>query len=309
MSKILVYTKDMPRKEWLKYRMLGLGGSDAGAVCGLNPYVSPIDVFLDKIGEKEEEPENEAMRQGRDFEEYVAKRFEEATGKKVRRRNVMFQHDEHDFMVANIDREVVGEDAILECKTASVYATDKWKNGVPEHYEIQCHHYMAVTGAQKAYLACLILNKELVIREIERDEEIIENLIAIEKQFWEENVLKKIMPPPDGSSAATDAIKVLYADSDADGSIALMGFEDKLRRYDEIKELQDQLAQESEQIKQEIMLEMQENEVAFAGERKITWKQQGGRTTVDGTRLKKDLPDIYNKYIKTGNPFRVFKIV
>lgn len=248
------------------------------------------------------------MRQGRDFEDYVAKRFEEATGKKVRRRNVMFQHDEYDWMTANIDREVVGEDAILECKTASVYATEKWKNGIPEHYEIQCHHYMAVTGVRKAYLACLILNKELVIREIERDDELINNLIAIEKEFWENYVLKKQMPPPDGSDAATDAIKVLYADSDAEGSVELTGFDTKLKRYDEISSLIKELEQENEQIKQEIMVEMKENEVAFAGERKITWKRQNGRTTVDGSRLKKELPDIYSKYIKTGNPFRVFKI-
>lgn len=308
MSRILVNTKDMPREEWLKYRILGIGGSDAGAICGLNPYVSPIDVFLEKIGEKHQEEENESMRQGRDFEEYVAKRFEEATGKKVRRRNVMFQHDEYDFILANIDRDVVGEDAILECKTASVYSTSKWKNGVPEHYEIQCHHYMAVTGAKKCYLACLILNKELVIREIDRDEEVIQNLITIEKEFWESHVLKNQMPAPDGSDAATDAIEVLYADTDADGAIELVGFGERLKRFDEIKELKELLDQEEEQIKQEIMLEMKENEIAFTGDRKITWKCQNGRKTVDGTKLQKDHPDIYSRYLKEGKPFRVFKI-
>lgn len=308
MSRILVNTKDMPREEWLKYRTFGIGGSDAGAICSLNPYVSPIDVFLEKIGEGKPDEENEAMRQGRDFEEYVAKRFEEATGKKVRRRNVMFQHDEHDFILANIDRDVIGEDAILECKTASVYSTSKWKNGVPEHYEIQCHHYMAVTGAKKCYLACLILNKELVIREIDRDEELIQNLIAIEKAFWEENVLKKQMPAPDGSEAATDAIKIIYADTETEGSVALVGFEDRLKRFDEIKDLKGQLDQEEEKIKQEIMLEMKESEVAFAGDRKITWKRQNGRKTVDGANLQKDHPDIYTRYLKEGNSFRVFKI-
>lgn len=308
MSRILINTKDLSREDWLKYRTLGIGGSDAGAICGLNPYSSPIDVFLEKLGEKEPPEENEAMRQGRDFEDYVAKRFEEATGKKVRRRNVMLQHDEHDFILANIDREVVGEDAILECKTASVYATDKWRNGVPEHYELQCHHYMAVTGAKKCYLACLILNKELVIRELERDEELIASLISIEKEFWENHVVKKEMPAPDGSEAATDAIKILYADTNAEAAIDLAGYEHKLKRFAEIGELKTQLEQEEEKIKQEIMLEMKESEVAFAGERKITWKRQNGRKTIDSKNLQKDHPDIYNIYLKEGKPFRVFKI-
>ena len=84
----LISTVDMSHEEWLRYRKLGIGGSDAGSICGLNPYSSAIAVFQDKTqkeaGEKED---NEAMRQGRDLEEYVARRFMEETGKKVRRAN------------------------------------------------------------------------------------------------------------------------------------------------------------------------------------------------------------------------------
>ena len=149
----LVSTKDLPYKDWLQYRKRGIGGSDAGAVCGLNPYASPMSVYFDKITEENEEFDNEAMRQGRDLEEYVARRFMEATGKKVRRSNVMYQNDEHPFMLADVDRMVVGEDAGLECKTVSPYSADKWKDGqIPAHYEIQCHHYMAVTGAEAWYI-------------------------------------------------------------------------------------------------------------------------------------------------------------
>ena len=68
----LISTVDMSHEEWLRYRKLGIGGSDAGSICGLNPYSSAIAVFQDKTqkeaGEKED---NEAMRQGRDLEEYL----------------------------------------------------------------------------------------------------------------------------------------------------------------------------------------------------------------------------------------------
>ena len=87
-------------------------------------------------------------------------------------------------MLANVDRLIVGENAGLECKTASAYSADKWKDGhIPESYEIQCHHYMAVTGADAWYIACVILGKEFIWHKIERDEEIIQMLIRLESDF------------------------------------------------------------------------------------------------------------------------------
>ena len=88
--KKLVSTIGMTEDVWLSYRKKGIGGSDAGAVCGLNPYRSAMAVYLDKTTEEVEKVDSEAMRQGREFEDYVARRFMEATGKKVRRANAMF---------------------------------------------------------------------------------------------------------------------------------------------------------------------------------------------------------------------------
>ena len=159
-----MYTKipvgDMCREEWLRLRKTGLGGSDAGAVCGLNPYSSPMKVYRDKTCEGIEEQDNEAMRQGRDLEEYVAQRFTEATGLKVRRSNYMYRSKEYPFMIADVDRMVVGEDAGLECKTVSAYNADKWEGGdIPLHYVLQCYHYMAVTGKRVWYIAAVILGR------------------------------------------------------------------------------------------------------------------------------------------------------
>ena len=198
--KRLVSTLHLEKSEWLAYRKRGIGGSDAGAVCGLNPYRTAIQVYYDKTTTEIQQTDNEAMRQGRDLEDYVARRFMEATGKKVRRANAMYYHEDHPFMLADVDRMIVGENAGLECKTASPYMEDKWKDGnVPVHYLIQCHHYMAVCGADAWYIAALILGRGFVYYRIDRDEELISNLIQIETDFWEEHVLKKVLPAPDGS--------------------------------------------------------------------------------------------------------------
>ena len=152
-----ISTLNMPREEWLQLRKSGIGGSDAGAICGLNPYASPMSVYRDKTTEDLSDMDSETMRQGRDLEDYVARRFMEATGLKVRRSNMMYRSEEHPFMIADVDRLIVGEDAGLECKTASAYNADKWKDGeVPLHYLMQCCHYMAVTGRSAWYIAVLI---------------------------------------------------------------------------------------------------------------------------------------------------------
>lgn len=138
-----------------------------------------------------EEFDNEAMRQGREFEDYVARRFMEATGKKVRRSNFMYYDETYPFMLADVDRMIVGENAGLECKTASPYLADKWKDGeIPISYQIQCHHYMSVCDADAWYIAVVIYGREFRYYRIERDEEALSDLRQIEQNFWENHVLK-----------------------------------------------------------------------------------------------------------------------
>lgn len=293
----VVTTKDLSHEEWLKYRKLGIGGSDAGAICGLNPYSTAISVYLDKINEDTDGFDNEAMRQGRDLEEYVAARFAEETNMKVRRANVMYAHDRYPFMFANVDRMVVEENIGLECKTTNILNADKWKDGdVPAHYQIQCHHYMAVTGAKAWYIAVVILGKEFKYVRIDRDEEIIHNLISIESDFWNNHVLKRVMPDPDGSKAADDIINQYFKTAKQE-SIVLTGFDNKLKRREELSELIDKMEREKKLIDQEVKLSMAEAETALCDRYKVDWKNII-TSKLDVERIKTERPDIYQDYIK-----------
>lgn len=307
---ILAETKGLPREEWLEIRRKGIGGSDAGAVCGLNPYRSAIDVWADKTGGiVTEKKDSEAMRVGRDLEDYVAQRFTEATGKKVRRKNAILQCEEYPFMIANIDRVVVGENALLECKTTSAYNADLWRDdNVPESYEIQCHHYMAVTGAEKVYVACLIMGIDFVIREIERDEGVVDALHWIEGDFWNRYVVTGEMPPPDGSKNAKENILRMYPSATGDEEVDLTELEDRLNRYDAICPLIDSLTREKEEIIQYIQIGMKDAERARIGARKVSWKNVKPRETIDGKKLKEEHPEIYQAYVKIGKPTRRFAI-
>lgn len=301
----LVSTKDMPHEEWLKWRKRGIGGSEAASISGLNPWSSALEVYMDKVSEEVESiPDNERMRVGRDLEDYVAKRFEEATGKKVRRENFLLQHPEHEFMIANLDRVIVGENAFLECKTTSSYGKSEWEDSIPLHYELQCLHYMAVGGFDYCYIACLIGNEKFIWYKIERDEDTIGNLIQIEKTFWKENVLKEVAPDPDGSDACTEIIKKKYDFSIPESIELATGYLEKLKRRDELEECIKEMDKEKKQIDQEIQIEMKEFERAIVGDRIITWKSQN-RTTIDSSKLKED--GLYDTYAKSSSS-RVFKV-
>ena len=231
----LVNTKNMSYEGWLEWRKKGIGGSDAATVAGLNPWRSPINVYLDKTTDQPPQEDNERMRVGRDLEDYVAKRFEEATGARVRRENYLLQHPEHEFMLANLDRVLIGENAFLECKTTGSYSKSEWEEGIPLHYELQCLHYMAVCGFDYGYIACLIGNEKFIYHKIERDEETINNLIAIEKDFWERYILGDEVPEPDGSNAYTEVIKKKYHTSIVESIELNDSFSEKFNRRDELE--------------------------------------------------------------------------
>ena len=297
--KRLVSTLNLSHEEWLRYRKRGIGGSDAGAICGLNPYVTAMQVYHDKTSDTADDTDNEAMRQGRDLEEYVSQRFMEATGKKVRRANAIFYNEDNPFMLANVDRLLVGEDAGLECKTASPYMADKWKDGeIPMHYQIQCHHYMAVCDTRAWYIAVLIYGKEFKFHKIERDEDIITDLIQIEKDFWENNVLGHTLPAPDGSKAADTVISNYFKETKPVSILLPPSFDGMLEHRQDLVSAIDEMKKEKKQIEQELKLYMGKAETAENDQFKVSWKPVDS-SRVDGNKLKEEQPEIYAKYQET----------
>ena len=299
-------TLNMSHEEWLSHRQKSIGGSDATSIIGLNPWSSPYTVWADKLGKLPPKEDNEAMRQGRDLEFYVAERFTEKTGKKVRRENNILVNPDYPFAHANVDRMVVGEDAGLECKTTSALNMKNFKNGAfPDTYYVQCVHYMMVTGCKKWYLAVLVLNKDFMVFEIDRDEEEIEALAKSEEEFWK-LVEAKTPPVADGAASTTSTISILYPESN-DESVNLFAYEADLQQYmalsAQIKEL--------EKMKDEMANKVK----AFLGEAgngesdgyKVSWTSSS-RSTFDSKRFASDHKDIdLSEYYKSST-YRTFKV-
>lgn len=286
----LVNTKDMPREEWLKWRRKGIGGSDVAAICGMSRYKSALEVYLDKLGELPEKEDNPKMKAGRKLEPLIAEWFTEETGYRVMQQHSIFQHKEHPFMLANIDRWVIGQNAGLEIKNTSEFNRSDWFDGqneiIPTEYQLQANHYMAILGAERWFIAVLIGGWDFQWRVIERDEALIQSLITIEKSFWEDNVLAKV--PPAVTAQDTDLLNYMYPSS-SPSSIDLSE-----AYYDLIKNLMDtrqalKLAEEAhEDAKNKIKQIMGEHELAYwQGEKMFSWK-----TNARGSRIFKILGGI-----------------
>jgi len=306
--KILVRTKNLSKSEWLAYRRKGIGGSDAAALVGLNPYSSAFSVFMDKLGLAADVEESEAMWLGVQLEPILAERFMQETGLKVERRNVIYQHPEHSHLLANIDRWIVSKNAGLEIKTTSMMNKTDFNSGeIPANYYCQCMHYMAVTGASEWWVAVAVLGKGFHIFRIERNEDEINALIEVERAFWENNVLKNVAPLPDGSASAANVIKLKYPTARGDGQmVPLFGMEGKVSR---ILELDDQiklLEKESDRLKQVIELDIGEADGGRTQNHFIYWKTQS-RSSIDAKRLQSELPDVYQRYLRSSS-YRKFEI-
>ena len=302
--KNIANTLDLSYQEWLKIRKSYIGGSDAGAIVGVNPWSSPASVWLSKQEDHQGIEDNERMRIGRDLEDYVAKRFEEATGKRVRKNNFMMVSKNKPFMMANIDREIVGERAILECKTTGSYSKGQWEDGeVPPHYYCQVQHYLAVMGYKTGYIAVLIGNEAFKWYEIPRDEDYIKAIIAIEEDFYNKCMVGGGFPEPDGTKGYTEALNARYKKS-KEAEVELDFLEPTLENLSDIKAKIKDLKEDQEKLEQEIKLEMKENETARIGDRLVSWKTVASNK-FDKKSFENDHPEIAEKYYTT-NKYRRF---
>ena len=303
---IKVSTLNMSHEDWLVERQKSIGGSDAPAIIGMNPWSSPYTVWADKLGKLPPKEDNEAMRLGRDLEDYVAKRFTEKTGKKVRRENFIITNPQYPFAHANVDRMVVGEDAGFEAKTTSVMNLKKFKNGeYPANYYVQCVHYMMVTGCAKWYLGVLVLGEGFHDFEIERDEGEIKALAESVEAFWK-YVETETPPPADGTVSTSETLTTIYPESN-DDSVSLIAYERDLEQYvaltAQIKEL--------EKLKDEAANKVK----AFLGEAgrgdtdryKVTWTSSS-RSTFDAKKFAAAHPELNVSEYYKNNSYRTFKV-
>lgn len=284
-------TRDMDREEWVAARTGSIGGSDAATLLGMNPYSSPYALWAEKTGamEPEDISGKEAVRLGVVLEPYVAQRFTEITGKKVRRENYILKNTDYPWAHANVDRLVVGERAGLECKATSALNLSRFSGGeYPANYYCQCMHYMAVTGYEKWYLAVLIGNQEVRVFEILRDEEEIAALMEAEREFWD-CVTGNTPPAVDGMKATGRVLDALHTGTVAEADLTPVCKD--LRQYLQLKAQMKELEQKLDAAANAIKVFMGDACLGIYGDVKVSWKSVTTRR-FDKAAFQRDHPGI-----------------
>lgn len=323
--------------EWRQNRRNGIGGSDIAAVMGLNRYRGAIDVFREKTEpeQRADEP-NDAIHFGVILEDVVAKEFARRTGMKVQRINATFVDG---IRIANIDRAIVNPaiagrvrafdekdahgrhmstDALLECKTAGARSAWRWgpsqedeikagevtsEASVPMEYLAQVQWYLGVTGCNIAHIAVLIGGQDFRVYQVKRDDNLIQRMYDIADDFWMKHVETGDCPAP---ATAEEAQKVWREDDgtciEADGDTAT-ALGELLTLKAQAKELSEKIAEKEEEVK--LFIGKHQN-LTLDGNKVASWKS-GARTVLDSRRLKEDLPDIFERYLKksTSRTFRL----
>lgn len=314
----LILKANASREEWLRVRETGIGGSDAGAIMGLNPYKSAYTLWAEKTGQvpAADLSANTVVQMGNVLEPYVAGLFEQEKGLKVHRRGTL-RDDDHPWMLANVDRWIPSENVGLEIKTASTRKKQEWGlEEIPDSYYAQCLHYMAVTGAPYWYIAVLFRDDgsypgAVRIPRIDVD---IEELRMAEKAFWE--CVESGKPPKkiDGSESTARTLSRLYHDGRADTLALPSEAWELVQKYDEYSRQKKEIEEETQQVKNQLMAMMGNAETATIEGRKITWKAGKPRETISLSALKKKDPSSYDALkaipgiIKVSEPSRTFRI-
>lgn len=311
MAKILVNTKDLSKEEWLKWRNKGIGGSDASIVCGINKYKSPVELWMEKTGQIEPKGSGEAAYWGTLLEPIVRNEFSLRSNLKVKTVKSMFKHSQYDFMLANLDGLLVDDPkfgkCIFEAKTASSFKRAQWEDeNIHEEYMLQVQHYMAVTELKRTYIAVLIGGNEFKYKIVERDDELINMMIRLEKDFWD-HVITKTPPEMDGSESSKELLDRLYPSSNGKSHIVLPDESIKLiAQYEIAKERESEVSEMKNEAVNKLKIMLGNSEYGSINDRTVTWKSYDTEK-LNTKKLKEEQPEIYGKYI-TKSSLRRFLV-
>jgi putative phage-type endonuclease len=294
-----------------KDRRLGIGGSDIAAILGISKWATPLDIYLEKLSTEEpnEENDNPFTEWGNRLEPVIVEKFEELTGIKCATGLDTFIHPKYDYMRANIDAKLIGEDAILECKTAGQFAGKEWSplggDNIPEPYLLQCAYYAEVVGVNKVYIAVLIGGNDFRIYHYDRNPALGKLILSKVIDFWENHVLKQIPPEPINPE---DAVK-LWRTTESDE--LKLATDEVLKTLEELRNLRtDKKTIEAQLALKQLELYnfMQDAQQinSQSGDPLVTWKMQTANR-FDSQAFKAEHPELYALYIKTTQS-RVLRI-
>ena len=282
----LLADKDrLSKKEWLEYRQKGIGGSDISAIVGINPWKSALAVYYEKTEKVPElEAENLPAELGLFLEPFLSIKLEkwllenEGVERSVWKESYILQHPTNPIALANLDGYLLSSPtdvyAIVEFKTTSERNYLQWKDeNLPSQYYLQIQWYLYVTNCKKCYLAFLIGNNKFNVTIIERNNEVIEQMVEKANYFWKNFIEKKVPPAPSGDDSSKEILDKMYKAEEGKEIILENKLVDSVKTILDLKKKVTEMTQEIESNQQLIKAEMGTATLAHCGDYVITWKE------------------------------------
>lgn len=227
----------MKDQNWLAERKKGIGGSDVGAIIGVDKYRNIADVWLDKTGKSGPIPDNYAMARGRTLEPLIRQQFCTETGLTVQHYdNKTVQHPHIDYLRASYDG-MTSDGGILEIKTMNQWMA---KAGtLPPSYHWQLQHYLFVSGASHGYFAIDaggLFKYERVEIDPAYKAEVLPKLV----DFWNNYVLTDT-PPPMPKQARPEPVSNDMAEADYEALQMMASYKEISEQIKDLEAVKDQL--------------------------------------------------------------------
>lgn len=204
------------RGDWLRARREGLGASDASAILGVNPYASPLSVYVEKLEHADPDPDvevSEQARWGRILEPHVIEEFRRSSGRTIRRDGRLLRSRRRPWQLATLDArqwdpKLHPGPGLVEAKSTRF----EWQR-IPDEHWAQIQHQFAVTGFRWGSFVVLdLMRREITSVDVEPDPDYQSELIQREAEFWSD-LLSGVPPQPDGTEATAKALKLLYPEA------------------------------------------------------------------------------------------------
>lgn len=287
---------------WHADRLKGIGGSDAPAAVGECRWKTPLQLYLEKVGETEPEDESWEMLRGKCMEPALRQHFANTTKLEVRLPLTAIVHPKYDFMRYNPDGMCDGK-VLAEFKTAAYGKGwgDEHTDEIPKEYIIQVQHGLACLGYEVAKCSVSIAGNKPRYYEVPANKELQEMIIEQEAEFWQ-RVIDRNAPEPTTNKDANRFHRAVNGDYImADEAIllavaGLRGVKAEIKAHDELKE--------SLEVQIKNFMGANETLVDADGVQLITWKQQKGAKRIDAEALRDNYPDVAAAVTRQGDPLR-----
>lgn len=289
-----------------------LGSHDTAGIAGFSPYLTPMQIYMNKTGMSEGKEVNDLMEWGTRLQPAILQKFSEVMGNVEMESERFIRHNKLRWFGGTPDATIKGKKAGVDAKNITFVRSGEWgeegTDEIPRHLLFQCHHFLTLMDYDVWYIAALTGRSSFKVYTVERDAEMSELILHIDETFWKEHIEKRVPPPMDGSYSWRKYVERTHPKETSGVRPATSEESEWLRSLSAVTAQYKTAKEEKERLENSLAASIG----GFAGLScdfaKVSYKHTNGRTNVDGEALKAAHPQIYSQFVTIGKSGRRLRV-